>query len=58
MEFVPLGGCACAVVSLVVIATACPATTAHPTLQAPAERSLSDAASKIVAALRLRTDSS
>jgi hypothetical protein len=55
MEFAP--GCACAVLSLVVMATACPATTAQPAPQAPAERSLSDGASKIVAALRLRPDS-
>jgi hypothetical protein len=56
MEFTPAGGCACAVLSLIVIATACPAATAHPMPQAPAERSLSDGASKIVAALRLRRD--
>jgi len=56
MEFAPVRCCACAVLSLVVIATACPAATAPPTSQAPAERSLSDGASKIVAALRLRPD--
>src|SRR5690242_9546058 len=56
MEFRPVGGCACAVLSLVVIATACPPAAAQPVPQASAESALSDGASKIVAALRLRPD--
>lgn len=55
MQCTPLGCCLCAVLSLV-LATACPAAAAQPMPQAPAERSLSDGASKIVAALRLRPD--
>ena len=39
-----------------VLATAYPAATAHAMPQTPAESSLSDGASKIVAALRLRPD--
>ena len=52
MQSIPLGSCACAVLSLV-LATAYPAATAHPMPLAPTERSLSAGASKIVAALRL-----
>ncbi|HLY06314.1 MAG TPA: hypothetical protein VKR31_11260 [Rhizomicrobium sp.] len=56
MQFTLAVGCACAVLSLV-FATAYPVATAHPMPQAPAASPLSDGASKIVAALRLRADS-
>lgn len=55
MQFSYVGGCACAVLSLVFAAT-CSAATAQPMSQAPAGKSLSDGAAKIVAALRLRPD--
>lgn len=55
MQFASVMGFACAVLSLV-FATTGPAATAPPVSQAAAERSLSDGASKIVAALRLRPD--
>jgi hypothetical protein len=53
MQFTRLGGCVGAVFSLA-LATAYAA--AAPTSQTPAEGSLSDGASKIVAALRSRPD--
>ena len=55
MQFTSLGSCVFAVLSLV-LATAYPAATAHPMPQTSANSPLSDGATKIVAALRLRPD--